>query len=124
VWPDRAVQSGWAMPTRAILFAALITSACTTFHLPQVFLRGSFTPAVSRIGEDGLPATAGETFAFQAGLAGHLGETAAPTAPEEREEAPITPALREEAPCRVSAACAWERRAVAEARARVIGGAP
>lgn len=113
------------MPTRALLFAALITSACTTFHLPQVFLRGSFTPTVTRIDEDGVPRAAGEAFHFQVGLAGHLGEVAPLPAPEEPETLPVTsPLLGDAVACRVPAACSWERRALAEARARVIGGAP
>ena len=113
------------MYKRQLLIATLVISACTTFHLPQVFLRGSFTPATSRTGEDGVVSAVGEAFAFQAGISGHLGDSALPEPPEEPEPMPVgSPLLGAPSPCRVPPACGWERRALAEARARVIGGAP
>lgn len=96
---------------------ALFGSACTTLHLPQVYLRASLTPATTG---------RAEAVAFDLGLVGPLGEVdpPEPLAEDAPDLAPTAPRLGPSAPCRVSAACAWERRAVAEARARVIGGQP
>jgi len=113
------------MTRELVLTIALAANgACTTFHLPQLYARGSYAPA--------LAATAasegrGEFVAFDVGVRGDLGDVDGLVSleePEEPSEPTRAPSLSPSAPCRVSSACAWERRAVAEARARVIGGAP
>jgi hypothetical protein len=109
--------------TRALVLTIVLAAngACTTFHLPQLYARGSYAPA--------LAATAasegrGELIAFDVGVRGDLGDVEGPPPLEEEREPARVPAFSRSAPCRVSSACAWERRAMAEARARVIGGAP
>lgn len=101
----------------------LFATACTTVHLPQVYLRASLSPSVA-LGDG---ASAGDVVTFDAGLVGSLGDVD-PLVPDDTPTEPLgasmaLPSWGSRAPCRISAACAWERRAVAEARARVIGEA-
>ena len=108
--------------TREIVLVLVLAAngACTSFHLPQLYVRGSYAPALAARAEG---EGRGELVAFDVGVRGDLGDVEGPPPLEEPSERTPTPLLRG-APCRVSTACAWERRAVAEARARVIGGAP
>jgi hypothetical protein len=103
-------------PTLLLLFA----TACTAVHLPQVYVRASLSPSIT-LGDG---TSAGDVVAFDAGLLGPLGDADVSAPDEAPTETPSPPPLGRTAPCRISVACAWERRAVAEARARVIGGPP
>lgn len=94
----------------ALLLLGLTLGGCGTLHLPDLYVRGVVTPRAAE--------RAVET-RFEVGLAAHFAPPSRPP-PTEPPPTPLTSSL----PCRVSLACAWERRAAAEARARVIGAAP
>lgn len=95
-----------------LVLLALLTGCGVT--LPGLYVRGTYT-----LGHlDGVPS---EVTSAEVGLAGALD---APPAPIEAEAPLPTPPRPSALPCRVSIACSWERRAAAEARARVIGARP
>jgi hypothetical protein len=105
------------MPIVVLLsLASLALGGCAPLRLPDLHLRAMLRPA--QAASAGRPFHAEESRLDVALVA----RFAAP--PEALPELASAPDLGPPAPCRVSAACAWERRAAAEARARVIGAAP
>lgn len=100
-----------------LVILSLALGGCGVLHLPDLYVRAALQPGRNATADR---AATSESSVFSVGLAASLDP---PPMPPELEP-PEVPELREPAPCRVSIACAWERRAAAEARARVIGGAP
>jgi hypothetical protein len=100
-----------------LVILSLVLGGCGVFHLPDLYARAALQPGRNATADR---AAVGESVRLELGLSARLDP---PPAPLELEP-PEVPALGPPAPCRISIACAWERRAAAEARARVIGGAP
>jgi len=107
---------GERMPIVLVSLASLVLGGCAAPRLPDLYLRGVFRPAQAASAERPYLAEEGRVDVAL------VARFAAP--PTVMTEPPRVPELGAAAPCRVSAACAWERRAAAEARARVIGAAP
>lgn len=97
--------------TRSVSILLFALSGCGVLQLPALYVRG-----VLSVGSDAALATTGEV-----GLRGQL-DREAPAPTVEPEPMPVVDAG--ELPCRVALLCAWQDRSVAEARGRVIGGAP
>jgi hypothetical protein len=105
------------MPILVLLsFASLALGGCATWRLPELHVRGVWRPAHAATADR--PSLREESRVEVALVA------RAPAPAAVLREPSAVPELGASAPCRVSAACAWERRAAAEARARVIGAAP
>jgi hypothetical protein len=94
------------------LVLALTLAGCGALHLPSIYVRGTLAVAAPSAGPT-------DVASVEVGLTGRL-DAPPPPLPEPVAAPELTPS----SPCRIALACAWERRAAAEARARVIGGGP